>query len=153
TGVDSTSTAHLLGATSPDAVSWTAETPVAASIFQCGATQVAYLYGTGAYARVQGSGTYTCHVDGTGAATLLTNVNTTGTPWAGYVKDGSVHKLWAINGGMTYYYTSSDGLSWVSSATVWSGPVYAIYWNKERSQLEGFIDQDMNQTYYRAFRN
>ena len=152
TGSDGTNS-HLLGATSPDAVTWTAETPVAGTSVQCGATQVAMLYGMGAYKRIQGSSGYTCTTDGTGATTLLMNLSTTGAPWAGYVKEGTVSKLWAINGGMTYYYTSSDGINWLISPTVWATPVYAIYWNKERGLLEGFIDQDGSQSYYRAYRN
>lgn len=151
TGADgsSPSVSHLLGAMSPDGVSWTAETPVAAGAFQCSGNPVAFLYGSGAYTRIQGS----CSVNGSGTSTMLSNITNSGAPWAGYVKDGTTSKLWAISGGKTYYYTSADGISWVASATVWPVPVYAVYWNKERSLYEGFIDQDGNQSYYRAFRD
>ena len=119
----------------------------------CGGVQLGMLYGTAAYARIQGSGIYTCAVDVNGNYQYMMNVTTTGSPWAGWAKEGTVWKLWAINAGQTYYYTSSDGINWIVSPTVWAAPVYAIYWNKERAQLEGFIDQDMNQSYYRAYRN
>jgi hypothetical protein len=152
TGNDGTAN-HLLGASSPDGMNWVVETPAPPNSPMCGGVLLGMLYGAGTYARIQGAGLYTCTVDVNGGYQYLMNVGTTGTPWAGYAKEGTVSKLWAINGTSTYYYTSSDGINWLVSPTVWSAPVYGIYWNKERAQLEGFIDQDGNQSYYRAYRN
>jgi hypothetical protein len=151
TGTDAAAATHLVGASSPDALSWTAETPVASNDFKCASATNGFLFGAGSYHRLQATGPV-CNVDGTGVSTENTGMLTSGAPWSGYVIEGTVHKIWSVSGGQTYYQTSSDGINWVSSSAAWPAVIYAAYWNNERKQIEGLIDQNGDSHYWRIYR-